>query len=526
MGKGSDPVTGYKYSFGIHMGISRGPVNELVAIKVGDKKAWEGSVTDDGDIFINKPDLFGGDKSEGGIVGTLKVMMGKATQTAPSVLTAMLGHALPGFRRMFTAFYDGQISSNSAYPKKWDFRVRRTTSGWDGDAWYPEKAMIKLDGVTTTETVYVPNRMDPTGGPLGDSIADAYNHVNEQYENETYASQTVTFTPEIHAMNPAHMIYECMTNREWGRGLPASVLDIASFTKAADALYDEGFGLCMRWTRRDNIESFVQSVIDHIGAVIYSDRATALITLKLIRADYDPKALPIYDTDSGILSITENEVSAMGPAVNEVVVEYTDPVTNEKRTKNAQNLASLQASRGVFNSTKKSYPGIPTVGLASRVAQRDLRMNAIALRRFSITMDRAGWRTSPGDVLRLRDTVRGIQDVIVRVGRVEDGTLQNGTITITAVQDVFGLPLAAFTGDQPPGGSRPVTQPKLGRHRAFEVPYFLLKGGMKPADFDYITDDAGFLGTVAEKPTDLSLGYNIYVKPSEPTPDDLPPTTP
>jgi hypothetical protein len=525
MGKGSDPVTGYKYSFGIHMGISRGPVDEMVAIKVGDKKAWEGSVTTTSDIFINQPELFGGDKQEGGIVGTLKLLMGEVTQTAPSALVSMLGHALPGFRRMFTAFYNGQISSNSAYPKAWKFRVRRALKGWDGECWYPEKAMILLHGVTQTDVIYTPKRMDYTGGDLHDTMADAYNGAMSQYEAETYESQTVTYTPEIKAMNPAHMLYECYTNREWGRGLPASALDIASFAKAADTLFDEEFGLCMRWNRRDTLESFIQSVIDHIGAVVYSDRATALITLKLIRYDYDPKTLPIYDTDSGILAITESEVAALGPAINEVVVEYTDPVTDETRTKNAQNLASLQASRGVFNSMKKTYNGIPTLGLAARVAQRDLRMNAIALRRFSITMDRAGWKIAPADVLRIRDTVRGIRDVIVRVGRVEDGTLQNGTITITAVQDVFGLPLASFTGDQPPAGVKPVTQPKLGRHRAFEVPYFLLKGAMKPADFDYITDDAGFLGTVAEKPTDLSLGYNIYVKPSEPTPDDLPPTT-
>jgi hypothetical protein len=525
MGKGSNPVTGYKYSFGIHMGISRGPVNELVAIKVGDKKAWEGSVTDSSDISINQPELFGGDKSEGGIVGTLKLLMGEITQTAPSALVSMLGHALPGFRRMFTCFYDGQISSNSAYPKKWDFRVRRSTKGWDGDPWYPEKAMILLHGVTTSQTVYVPRAVDPDD-PSGGGITDAYDQGTQPYEQEQYDATVVVTTPEIHAMNPAHMIYECMTNREWGRGLPASALDIASFTKAADALYDEGFGLCMRWTRRDSLESFVQTVIDHIGAVIYSDRATALITLKLIRFDYDPNALPIYDTDSGILAINENEVSAMGPAINEVVVEYVDPITNETRTKNAQNLASLQASRGVFNSTKKAYHGLPTVALAARVAQRELRMNAIALRRFSITMDRNAWKIAPGDVMRIRDTVRGINSMILRVGRVEDGTLQNGTITLTAVQDVFGLPLTSFVGNQPPNGTGPATQPKLGRHRAFEVPYFLLKGSMKPADFAYVTDDAGYLGTVAEKPTDLSLGYNIYVKPSEPTPDDLPPTTP
>jgi hypothetical protein len=512
MGKGSDPVTGYKYSFGIHMGLGRGPVNELVTIKVGDKVAWDGSMKESGDISINQPGLFGGDKHEGGIVGLFKLMMGEPTQKAPASLVAMLGHALPGFRRMVTAFYDGQISSNSAYPKAWKFRMRRSTKGWENDApWYPEKAMILMHGqlVTTKNYVHHKNPIDA----IGDWFADG-----------EWEYTTSTSWPEIHTMNPAHMIFECLTNREWGRGLDQSALNVASFTEAADTLFDEGFGLCLRWTRRDNLESFVQSVIDHICATIYTDRQTALLTLKLIRKDYDPATLPIYDTNSGLLEIRENEVAALGPAINEVVIEYVDPVNNEKRTTNAQNLASLQASRGVFNSTKKSYPGIPTVELARRIAQRDLRSNAIALRRFTITLDRHAWRIPPGGVFRIKDTVRGINDMVVRVGRVEDGTLTKGVITITAVQDVFGLPASSFTGNQPPGGVKPLTQPILKRHRAFEVPYFLLKGAMKPADFAYVEDDAGFLGTVVEKPTDLSLGYNIYVKPSEPTPDDFPTT--
>lgn len=517
MGKKKNPVTGYKYSFGIHMGLSRGPINELVEIRVGDKVAWTGSMTDTGDIQINQPDLFGGDKREGGIVGKFKLLMGKPDQKAPSELVGMLGHALPGFRRMVTAFFDGTIASNSPYPKAWTFRLRRSTKGWENDApWYPEKAMIELTGQPITTTYYRPVRGDSGGRPY------------EEYYEDVYEPESVTTWPPIHAMNPAHMLYECLTNREWGRGLPPSALDITSFTQAADVLFEEKFGLCLRWTRRDNLESFVQTIIDHIGATIYADRQTALLKLKLIRKDYETASLPLYDTDSGILEIRENEVSALGPGINEVVVEYVDPVNNEKRTTNAQNLASLQASRGVFNSTKKSYPGLPNVDLARRIAQRDLRANAVALRRFSITMDRTAWRIAPGDVIRIRDVVRGINDMVLRVGRVEDGTLTKGTISITAVQDVFGMPTASFTGNQPPNGVKPVTQPILKKHRAFEVPYFLLRGTLSSADFAYLGNDVGFLGTVVEKPTELSLGYNLHVKDGAPTPDDFPeePETP
>lgn len=490
MGSSKKTTTGYRYFFGIHMGLSRGPVDEVIEIRVGDKMVWQGNMVDTSTVNINAPDVFGGEKREGGVVGTFDLMMGKPDQTATPGLVSMIGRALPGFRKMCTAFFNGQIAANSPYPKPWKMRMRRSVKGWQNDApWYPEKARIVLQG----------QPLKP-----GDDQVDT----------------------SIHAMNPAHIIYECLTNSEWGRGLPASALDTASFTRAADTLYDEGFGLCLRWTRRDNLQSFIQTVIDHIGAAIYVDRETALLTLKLIRFDYEPASLPIYTTDTGILEIKEAESSALGPAVNEVVVEYSDPVSGETRTVNQQNLASLQASRGVFNSLKKGYPGLPTNGLARRVAQRDLRINAMSLRRFKITMDRRAWRIAPASVFRLSDVVRGIGDVVVRVGAVEDGTLTNGTITISAVQDVFSLPSSSFIGNEPPNWVQPNTKPELKEHRAFELPYFLIRAGMSPADFDYLAPDAGFIGTVVAKPTDLSLAYDLYVKNGPPEEEDYPPVIP
>lgn len=488
MGKSSSPTTGYKYSFGIHMGLSRGPIDEIVEVRVGDKPAWVGSVTDSGSLDVYAPDLFGGDKQEGGVQGSGQVMMGKPDQTAVDALVGMVSHTLPGFRRMVTYFFNGAIASNSPYPKAWKFRVRRATKGWDGEPWYPEKAVIALDGpkdFTTTTANLV-----------------------------------------IKAMNPAHIILECMTNREWGRGLPLSAMDLGSFTACADTLFTEGFGLCLRWTRRDTLKAFIQAVLDAIGAAMYADRESGLLKLKLIRLDYDPNSLPIYTTDSGVLSITEADVSSLGPSVNEIIVEYVDPISGEKRTKAAQNLGLLQSSRGVFNSLTKQYPGIPTAELAARVAQRELRLNALALRRFSIRFDRRAWRIPPAGVMRISDPVRGIQNVVVRVGRIDDGTLTDGTITIVAVQDVFALPQSSFSGTEPPNWVKPNNKPVLKEHRAFEVPYFLLNQSMSPADFDYLEDDSGFLGTVVSKPSDLSLAYNIFVKAGEPEDDEQPPTIP
>ncbi len=231
MGQSSKPQTiGYRYFMGIHMGLCRGPINELREIRVGDRTAWKGSAVGQARWQINASSLFGGDEGEGGIYGTIDLMLGTETQPVNPRLKKMLGSALvPAFRGVTTLFFDGLICSMNPYPKAWSFRARRVTSGWDDDiCWYPEKSVVWL----------------------GDNT--------------------------ISAMNGAHIIYEAFTNRDWGRGRSAARIHDASFRAAADQLFAEGFGLCICWRRQDGIGALVGSVLDHIGGVLIDDLETTM----------------------------------------------------------------------------------------------------------------------------------------------------------------------------------------------------------------------------------------------------------
>lgn len=85
----SSYTKGYKYFFGIHMGICRGPVDELVEVRVGDRTAWTGNVTENAEVPVSAPTLFGGEDGEGGVDGTMCVMFGGDTQVACDELTDM-----------------------------------------------------------------------------------------------------------------------------------------------------------------------------------------------------------------------------------------------------------------------------------------------------------------------------------------------------------------------------------------------------------------------------------------------------
>lgn len=616
----SDPIIGYRYSMGVHMGISRGPVDSLVEIRVGDKTAWPlGTLTKVGGgtvstwnestwqltttytpetfavtgapdpipesvdgVVINAPSLFGGEGKEGGVVGKIDVMMGEATQPVNPRLSSMLGGVLvSAFRGMFTLFYDGVIASLNPYPKPWKFRVRRALEGWDGACWYPEKAVISLyqplsesgsgsaptlQNVQVSESVRAsraspsdpwvanirPNgtlisvdnvmmsgdwqgeswytaqpvagvdytRVGNTFTFVGDSPAPGYQQYGISYFGTpieiTYTVERLVLppgdvpagysNPQISAMNPAHIIYECITNRDWGRGLSSSLINEPSFTAAADTLHAEGFGLCLKWAREDTVDAFVQRVLDHIGAALYPEKSTGLITLKLIRADYVASSLPIFTTENGILSIDDDSESTSHLLTNEIIVKYVNPVTNNDAELRVQNLAGIQAT-GAINSKTVEYPGLPVGVLAARVGQRDLRVHGTPLRRLKLTMNRNAYDIEPAGVIRVSNTARGIADMVLRVGKIEDNP--DSTIVVTAVQDVFGLAATAFVNP-----SIPATVPSNDPSPALEsdikeATYYDLVRIMTPSELAALTGDETYVYLVAARPSQFAIDFKI-----------------
>lgn len=327
---------------------------------------------------------------------------------------------------------------------------------------------------------------------------------------------------QLAAMNPAHIIFECLTNREWGRGLPRSKIDSTSFTQAAQQLFDEGFGLCMKWTRKESISAFIQVVLNHIAGSLYQSRQTGLMTLKLIRGDYDINSMPVYTTENGLLEVKPSGVGSASSSVNAITVKWHDPINDEDRTVSVKNTAAIVRNGGAVNSTTNDYTGIPNAGLALRVAQRDLRAASTNLRRFTVVADRTLDHLHPGEVFVLRDDSRGVPTMAVRIGRANYGTLVSGKVTFEVVQDVFTLPSASFVAEVPNTHTPPDTTPCVDEQTAFEAPYFLLAGRMSPADFAYVKEDGGYFVAVASKGKPINVGVQMAVRQSAPTPEDNP----
>lgn len=474
---------GYEYFFSIHMGIGRGPVNEIAEIRVGDVPAYTTpvNIANEGKlIYIDKPNLFGGKKKEGGIQGPMFCYNGASDQQLQPALNASsgggggigwkdqfggstrlpaiattLGGDVPNFRGVVTLWYDGLVTAMNPYPKEWSFRVRRWDAGWWNDSpWYPAKARIVLQS--------------ENGGT-------------------------------IHAMNGAHILYEINTNPEWGRGMPPEMIDETSFIVAASTLYEEQLGLCIPWFRQENIKDFIPVVINHIGGVQYVDRETGKLTLRLIRNDYNPEDLPLFTPDTGLIDILDDDSSGEETAYNEIVVTGFDPTTKEEIQVRVHNLAAIQ-SQGEIISNNIEYRGLPTRKLVSQVALRELKVQ-LPLRKMNVVLDRRGWRIAPGMPFRISYPEKGIENLILRAGECQDGTLKDGRITIKAVQDVFGMPETSFV--VPPGGEW--TPPSFDavpppESRLYEVNWRDYYRVTSAADQDAVDIGSSFVAVLAKAP--------------------------
>ena len=121
---GSKRVTvGYKNYMGIDCILCLGPGVKLRRIWADTYEIWSGNISS-GDVSINLPNLFGGEKEGGGLQGTMTFYDGRFDPPQDSYLVSKIGANVPAYngfaRAVFKAFY---IGFNSQPPEGGWFRA-------------------------------------------------------------------------------------------------------------------------------------------------------------------------------------------------------------------------------------------------------------------------------------------------------------------------------------------------------------------------------------------------------------------
>lgn len=307
--------------------------------------------------------------------------------------------------------------------------------------------------------------------------------------------------PTLGAMNPAHVLYDSLTHADL-QGEPVGAINDESFRAAADRLYEEGFGICTEYdSGQETPQQFQQRICNVIGASLSQSRVDGLYYLDLIRSADDLGSLPIIGEDD-IVEFSQDP-SVITETGNKLSAEWFDPVAKETRTTAPMfSMGNVRSAGRVITAETKKYPEIPVESLALRVVARDLKSTAVPLNKFSLTTRGTLRALRPGMNARLQVPSEGIGDMVVVIGSVAHGTSAKGQMKIVAVQNVYNLPSTAYVAAQEGLWTPPATEPATSpNQRAFEAPYIELAGAMSNADLAALPDDAGYLLSVATKPS-------------------------
>lgn len=695
MGGSSKAVTvGYKYYLGMHMIQVHGEIDAVLRISVDDREAWSGSVSN-GSIYINQPDLFGGESREGGIVGQVDVVPGSQSQGQNSYLIEQLGSTVPAFRGVAALILRQVYLGLNPYLKRWSSRVQRIHKRSDGSAqwsdsnsaigsfvsrapiaspkgwyargldWFNIGAGVEtsggytqyqgqftglIDSLRVTKGVarysglvfVVPSDEFPTGSgdPYWDNVStllkfpgtdnsttttcekgnpvtmyngakiitsdykfggscgffdgqddwvkvvvgSANTDLGDVFTIDGWIKQTAResggnygaaiisygpistpnmdtnlsvygtslgfiqtpYTDQTEAvgvwgnveivplnqwchialvrqggyywmyidgklctgsssgadMNPAHIIRECLTDRQWGLGYQDADINDSSFQSAATQLVTEGMGMSLVWDRQMRIDDFIQEIIRHIYATLYVDKSTGLFTLKLIREDYSIGSLVQLD-ESNIIKIDNYSRPSFGDLINSVTVNYVDSLSNKTNSVTVQDTALIQLQGSVIGTTIQ-YPGFSNYDIAAKVAQRDLVSLSTPLLSCTLTAKRGISNFNIGDVFKLYWPDFSDQVVPMRITELAFGDGRNNAIKITCMEDVFTVPTTALTSPSIPEWTDPNKPPSpISNKQIIESPYIELvqRLGQSVIDSSLSTNpDVGYLLVSAGRP--------------------------
>jgi hypothetical protein len=248
--------------------------------------------------------------------------------------------------------------------------------------------------------------------------------------------------------NPAGILWEMMTNHKTGLGIPHAFMYKQDWINVWEQLVSENFGLSHRIETIRASEDDVNDVLRHIDGVIYFDLQKGQYRLRLLRPyTGDISTLPLLD--KSVLTSVEYAESAINQNVNQVNVEFTNVYRDLlKDVVKVQNLAAIQQAQR-FNAQTVQYMSITRPSLALQVAQRDLRVQSSILGRGSFVGNRYLLQYTPGQLVRILWPEKGLYGKVVRIGEIDYGSLDDGKISGTFIEDYWSMEAPSYEAELP-----------------------------------------------------------------------------
>lgn len=252
-------------------------------------------------------------------------------------------------------------------------------------------------------------------------------------------------------INPVVVIRNILLEEPRFLLLSGDEVDLAALNTAEQTLWDEGLLFSPIFSRAKPVEKMLESILNFIDGVLYTDPLTGKLTLTLLRETAVSGNEVVLD-NSNITKIVKNKFADTSNLINEVKLTFTDRNHNyEDRTITSQDLAGFLDNGGVFNTQTVDYPSICDIVVARKICDRDLMQLANPIDSITLDTNRSLSQSRIGDSVIINLPDIGISNKFYRISEIDYGSLDKGTMRVSLISDVYTSSIQLYeneaTGD-------------------------------------------------------------------------------
>lgn len=266
--------------------------------------------------------------------------------------------------------------------------------------------------------------------------------------NMTTRGSYVVAHPCYWAANPAAIIYEILTNKDWGRGLSSDIIHEQSFIDCSDFFARHNLGMNFKIEGQENVGDLLEGIRRHVKTVLTWDGE-----YYKLRCLMDPD-----QTHEFIQTLRSDEIGDF-----KVTRPSWDGVTNELRAEfqseerayrtdmgHVQNIAARDIMGGWTTSDRYQLSAFATPEVVQQQLGRILGEVSYPYMTAQWEMNRYKSMIEVGDVVRVIWAEFDESQVVTSywmVLQIEDGASDDENIKITAVEDFILGPVAGEETD-------------------------------------------------------------------------------
>lgn len=261
-----------------------------------------------------------------------------------------------------------------------------------------------------------------------------------------------------------------MKNELWGCEYDDKRIDIYTLLKVAVTCMSEKLGVSCLINTQSRAGEVIGKILQHINGICYDNPTTGKLTFKLIRDDFDVGDLAVFNPSNCInLEFTRLDWSE---TADRVTATFTD--ASNKYEDGIFTVFDIANNRITHNTKDVGIDAkfFTTSDNANVYAKNTLLSSAYPLATISLECNRIGYNVTVGTPIIVSWPPYGIENQVFRVTDIDYGTLLDGKIKISAVEDVFSFDSTSYLNDSIIHWTEPDVEPEsVTKYLALELPY-------------------------------------------------------